>query len=70
MEKWGGMEAAWYEHYPTVSNEDAEVLMELDKIVTATEKAVGGVLETSEQFIKERLAKPFLSSCPQSGFGG
>ena len=54
-EQWGRMEAAWYEHDPTVSNEDAEVLMELDEIVTATEKAVGGVLETSEQFIKERL---------------
>jgi hypothetical protein len=63
-EQWGSMEAVWYEHDPTVSNEDAEVLMEMDEIVTATEKAVGSVLETSEQFIKERLAKPFPEFLP------
>ena len=63
-EQWGRMEAAWYKHNPMVSNEDAEVLMELDEIVTALERAVGGVLEASKRFIKERLAKPFPEFLP------
>ena len=41
------MEVAWYDNDPTTGNEGAEVLMELNEIVTATGKGVGGVLKTS-----------------------
>ena len=53
------MEAAWCRPDPTVVNEGTEVMMKLNKIVTATERTLGGILETSKQFIKERLAEPF-----------
>ena len=54
------MEVAWNDNNQLTDTEGAEVLMELDEIVTATEKrVVGGVLKTSKQIFKEKLAMPF-----------
>ena len=74
-QQWGRMEAAWFDHNPADGNVGAEALVELDKIVTATRRVVGGILATSGQFIAERRARPSpelrIQACLiREGWGG
>ena len=64
-EQWSHMEAAWDE--AMVSIEDGSIFTELDELVTATGKVVGGVLETSEQFIKENLVQVLDAGASPAG---
>ena len=58
------MEAAWYSQYPMVDTEDRELLLELAGVVMSTGAAVEEILEISQRFIKEKLAKQYLVKKP------